>query len=80
MNKIYKKQFAVGGEYTETRHGSEDRDEAVGQAISLCAQDMAGIVSTGRRAKINCGNWDGYLVFQVVEGRDKIHSQYGIKK
>lgn len=77
MNTIYKKQF---GEYVETRHGSEDRDRAVEQAILLCAEDMAGVVSTGKRAKITSGNWDGYLVFRVITGRDTIHSQYEIKK
>ena len=78
MNIIYTREM-LSKEYVATKHGSTDLFQAIEQMTILCGQEITAYQKEGKRATIEAGNWDGYLVFRVV-GNGKVYKIYAIKK
>jgi len=77
MNKIYEQSYT--GAFIETNKGSEDRDDAISQMITMCGDYITEYQKTGKRATIESGIWDNKFVVRVINNKIVLKRYYIIK-
>lgn len=81
MYIVYKSEWNIstGTQFQKTKHGSTNQLDAIMYAINLCGEDIAEFQKLGKRAKIECSQWGGKIVFTVV-GNSRILSRYAVNQ